>query len=129
MVVTDSEETPEAEDRVGNPAAFFIDHDALDRPDLLAVGAKTGVPSTLSLPIRLPVSLASVAMWHLQVCDGHEIEKTDGSEDCSGPRGDAIAPHRNPKNRFASGAHRVITPTLVREDEIATFGYPRERSF
>jgi hypothetical protein len=39
VVVTDSEKSPEAENSVRNLATLFIDHDPLDRPDLLAVGA------------------------------------------------------------------------------------------
>ena len=89
---------------------------------------KTGVPSTLSLPIRLPVSLASVAMWHLPgSVHGYEIEKPTGWKIVPKP-GDAIATG-NATNRFASGTRHVITQVLMRDEEVATFGYPRERSF
>src|ERR1700733_7381537 len=104
---------------------------------------KTGVPSTLSLPIRLLVSLVSVAIWHLQDCEqGYEqsceIKKTGVLGDCSGRLGGAtpasprtetsVTPNRDTTNT-CERASRVIRPGLLRDDEVATFGYPRERSF
>ena len=47
MLVADAEEPPKAQDGVGHSAADFVDHDTLDRSDLLIVRAIDG--STLDL--------------------------------------------------------------------------------
>ena len=39
IVVTDAEEAAKAQDRIGNAAAALFENDALDRADMLAVGA------------------------------------------------------------------------------------------
>jgi hypothetical protein len=67
-------------------------------------------------------------MWHLPgSVHGYEIEKPTGWKIVPKP-GDAIATG-NATNRFASGTRHVITQVLMRDEEVATFAYPRERSF
>jgi hypothetical protein len=50
-------------------------------PILVSLAPYTAVPSTLSLPIREPVSLASVTM---RASSSVEVRATDGPEKCSG---------------------------------------------
>jgi hypothetical protein len=64
------------------------------------------------------------------VGNGYETEKTDRLGDCSDS---PAAPRQgHPEQEFdeqrAKGASRIITLGLMRGDEVATFGYPRERS-
>ena len=62
MVVADPEEAAETQDSVRDLTGHLINHDALDRSDLRVVRAINCGPSTLSLPIREPVSLASATI-------------------------------------------------------------------
>jgi hypothetical protein len=56
LVLTHAEKAPERHDGIGNPAADLLNHQALDRPDLVSARVVTVVPSTRSLSIRgLPV--------------------------------------------------------------------------
>jgi hypothetical protein len=62
VIVSDAQEAAEAENRVRHPAADLVDHHALDRADLLSVGAIDGGAFDLSLPISVPVSRLSVSI-------------------------------------------------------------------
>src|SRR5205814_10611049 len=42
MIVAEAQEAAETENRIGDPAADLVDHDALDRADLAVVGAIDG---------------------------------------------------------------------------------------
>jgi hypothetical protein len=71
-------------------------------------------------------------MRHLQdVSKGYEIEKQMGRkivpDSLAAPR--QCHPEQQYDEQRASGASRTVALSLVSNDEVATFGYPRERSF
>lgn len=62
MMVSDTKKATKAQNHIRVLAGSLVDHNTLHRTNLRVIGCITAVPSTLSLPIKLTVSLASAAI-------------------------------------------------------------------